>query len=139
MIYEYSLALPTSTIALLKDIHMSLPLINLLKTKNNPKFWWESDQQSAFDNLKMRFSTAPILCHFNPKLSIRLHPNASNFAISGILSWLYNDQQWHPITYWSQKYSAAEINYDIYDKELLTIVDYIKHWRYYLEGSKRPV
>ena len=115
------------------------PLTDLLKTKNNPKFQWRSDQQSAFDELKTRFSTVPILCHFNPNLPICLHPDASDFAISGILSQLHDDQQWHPIAYWSRKCIAAEINYDIHNKELLAIVNCIKHWQHYLEGSKKPV
>jgi len=75
------------------------PLTNLLKTKNNPKFQWHSNQQSAFDNLKTRFSTALILRYFNPDLPIRLHPDISDFTISGILSQLHDNQQWHPIAY----------------------------------------
>ena len=33
----------------------------------------------------------------------------------------------------------AECNYDIYDKELLAIVDSFKVWRHYLEGSPHPI
>jgi len=40
----------------------------------------------------------------------------------------------HPITFHSQKFQAVEINYKIYDRELLTIVDAFKHWRRYCEG-----
>jgi len=114
-------------------------LTNLLKTKNNSKFKWDSAAQLAFDNLKTCFSTTPILCHFNPDLPIRLYPDASDFVISGIFSQLHDDQQWHPIAFWSRKYITAEINYDIHDKELLVIVDCMKYWRHYLEEFKKPV
>jgi hypothetical protein len=35
--------------------------------------------------------------------------------------------------------SPAELNYEIYDKELLAIVDAFREWRVYLEGSKYQV
>jgi hypothetical protein len=34
---------------------------------------------------------------------------------------------------------VAELNYNIYDKELLTIVEYFCLWRHYLEGSKYTI
>jgi hypothetical protein len=33
------------------------------------------------------------------------------------------DGRRHPIAFYSQKFSVAEINYNIHDKELLAIVD----------------
>jgi hypothetical protein len=35
--------------------------------------------------------------------------------------------------------SPAELNYDIYDKEFLTIVAAFQEWRVYLKGSKYQV
>ena len=32
--------------------------------------------------------------------------------------------------------SPAELNYEIYDKELLAVVEAMRQWRVYLEGSK---
>jgi len=32
-----------------------------------------------------------------------------------------------------------ELNYDIYDKELLMIFEAFKKWRHYLEGTPAPV
>ncbi|GAW02978.1 retrotransposon nucleocapsid protein [Lentinula edodes] len=34
---------------------------------------------------------------------------------------------------------SAELNYDIYDKELLAIVDCFKQWRAYCEGSRHQI
>ena len=33
----------------------------------------------------------------------------------------------------------AEQNYDIYDKELLAIVDAFKHWQHYLQDARHEV
>ena len=32
-----------------------------------------------------------------------------------------------------------ELNYDIYDKELLTVVEALREWRVYLEGTKYSI
>ena len=34
---------------------------------------------------------------------------------------------------------GLELNYDVYDKELLAIVEAFRHWRVYLEGLKYTV
>ena len=35
--------------------------------------------------------------------------------------------------------TGPELNYDVYDKELLVIVEAFRYWRVYLEGPKYPV
>jgi len=45
----------------------------------------------------------------------------------------------HPIAFHSRKFTPAEINYEIHDKELLAIVDAFKHWRRYCEGAIHQV
>src|SRR5947199_9909257 len=35
--------------------------------------------------------------------------------------------------------SLAKLNYDVHNKELLAIVEAMKHWRVYLKGTKHPV
>ena len=45
----------------------------------------------------------------------------------------------HPCTYHSAIFSPAERNYNIYDKELLTVIQALKEWRHYLTGTEHPV
>jgi transposase InsO family protein len=40
--------------------------------------------------------------------------------------------------FYSRKLTAAELNYEIYDKEMLAIITAIKEWRAYLEGAVHP-
>jgi hypothetical protein len=46
-------------------------------------FEWTSEAQSAFEHLKVLFTSAPILRHFDPEIPITLHTDSSSFALSG--------------------------------------------------------
>ena len=99
----------------------------------------------AFEWLKTAFSTAPVLCHFNPEARTQLQTDASGFALSGIISQpepgIENPMNWHwhPVAFWSRKMTDVEHQYETYDHELLAIVECFKHWHHYLEGSWYPV
>jgi hypothetical protein len=88
----------------------------------------------SFKKLKHCFMTIPILTHFDPNRECIVETDASDFALGGALSQTAEDKKLHPNAFHSQKFSPAEINYEIHDKELLTIVDCFKIWRRYLEG-----
>ena len=77
--------------------------------------------------------------YFDAALAIRLETDASTFAISGILSQLFEDNKWHPIAFISRKLQSAELNYEVYDLELLAIVYCFKQWRHYLEGAQQTI
>ena len=44
------------------------------------------------------------------------------------------DGLWHPVAYRSASMQPAERNYQIYDREMLVIIEALKDWRYFLEG-----
>jgi hypothetical protein len=89
----------------------------------------------AFEKLKYCFTTAPILTHFNPHQECIVETDASDFTLGSTLSQTAEDKKLHPNASHSRKFSPAKINYEIHNKELLTIVDCFKAWRRYLEGS----
>ena len=86
------------------------PITILLR--KGQRFHWSRQAQSAFDELKRRFTSAPVLRHFDPDLPIRLHTDASGFAISGVVSQPH-DPHWRPVAFYSRKCTPAECNYDI--------------------------
>ncbi|KAJ2925408.1 hypothetical protein H1R20_g11659, partial [Candolleomyces eurysporus] len=45
----------------------------------------------------------------------------------------------HPVAFHSRKFSPAEINYEIHDKELLAIVDSFRDMRPWLMGTAQPI
>ncbi|KAG5734135.1 hypothetical protein E4T56_gene1390 [Termitomyces sp. T112] len=84
---------------------------------------WDSKYQSVFLLLKKAFTSAPILCHFDSSLLIVLKCDASNYAIARILSQSDSGgKDLCPIAFYTHSMIPAELNYDIYNKELLTII-----------------
>ena len=78
----------------------------------------------AFEALKHAFTTAPILAHFNPDNPIVVETDASDYAIAAIISQIsHDDGDIHPIAFYSCSMQPAELNYEIYDKELLAIFE----------------
>ena len=43
------------------------------------------------------------------------------------------------VAFYSRKMTGPKLNYDIHDKELLTVVEALHEWRVYLEGTKYPI
>jgi len=114
------------------------PLTRL--TWKDAKFSWESEHQAAFDTLKLAFTRAPVLVHFDPANPIIVEMDASDYAIAAIISQISPaDGDLHPIAFFSRGMKLAELNYEIYDKELLAIFEAFRQWRNYLEGSTHAV
>jgi len=59
------------------------------------------------------------------ELPIVVKTDASDFALGACLLQKYKGR-WHPVTYYNQKMTPLELNYDIYNKELLAIVVVLK-------------
>ena len=112
---------------------VAAPITELLR--KNRKFRWTSEARTAFDSLRTSFTTAPILRHFNPSLPTILEADASDYAVGAVIS--QRDPETgllHPITFHSRKFNSAELNYEIYNKEMLAIVETMDHYRHYFEG-----
>ena len=77
--------------------------------------------------------------HFNPDLPLTIEADASDFALGCDLSQPSPTGDLHPICFYSRKFTVAELNYPIYDKEVLAVVEAFKQWRVYIEGAAHPV
>ena len=97
----------------------------------------EADQ--AFEALKKAFTTAPILIYPDFQKPFFLESDASDFTLEAVLSQPSEDKRLHPVAFHLRKFTAAEINYEIHDKELLANVDSFQECRHFLEGAQYPV
>lgn len=116
---------------------IAVPLTKL--TRKNQPFQWNQLTQEAFEEIRSRFLKAPLLIYPNFEKPFIVETDASDTATGAILSQHGEDGHLHPCAYRSSKMSPAEQNYDIYDKELLSIVLAFQDWRVYLEGSPHQV
>ena len=76
---------------------------------------------------------------FDPTKPIRVETDSSDFALGAVLSQQGPCGRWRPVAFFSRALITAELNYEIYDKELLAIVMALREWDVYLEGSKYEV
>ena len=114
------------------------PLTEL--TKGSKKEWeWNPKAEEAFQELKRRFTTVPILAHFDATKPVIIETDTSDFAIGAVLSQRDEKERLHPVAFHSRKFQPVEINYEIHDKELLAIVNAFKHWHRYCEGATNQV
>ena len=97
---------------------------------------WKFDSScwDAFNFLKKVFTSTPILTHWIPDAQLIMETDASDYALTAILSIVNDDNEIHPVSFHSCTFTTAELNYNTYDKELLAIFKAFKIWQHYLEG-----
>ncbi|RDX86843.1 Retrovirus-related Pol polyprotein from transposon 17.6, partial [Mucuna pruriens] len=114
---------------------IALPLSNLLQKDVDFKF----DQPciKAFQELKNRLTSAPILQAQNWELPFELMFDASNSALGAALGQRAGvGKPVHAIAYASRTMDPTQLNYTTTEKELLEIVFSLDKFRSYLLGSK---
>jgi hypothetical protein len=114
--------------------HHARPLFDL--TKNDTEFRWSTDEQSAFDILKEKITSTPILTLPDSSRPFRIEADSSDFATGAVLSQQSSDEKWHPVAFLSKSLSPVERNYEIHDKEMLAIVRALEEWRHFVEGAE---
>ena len=103
------------------------------------RFNWSPEAEEAFQTLKRRFTSAPILILPDPQRQFVVEVDASNVGIGAVLSQRSEvDGKMHPCAFLSRRLSAAESNYDIGNRELLAVKVALEEWRHWLEGAQHP-
>lgn len=100
-------------------------------TSTKTTFQWGRPQQKAFDTLKEKLSTAPVLVLPDLHQPFEIETDASGFAMGAVLM-----QGGKPVYYHSETFSGAVSNYPTYDKELYALVQSVKKWKHYLMGKE---
>ena len=100
---------------------------------------WDKEQQKAFNGIKVLILSEPCLAHANLDEPFRLQMDSSAYAYGAALSQKQKDGKYHPVAFMSKSMLPVERNYDAYDREALGILKPLKHWRYWLQGTKKPI
>ena len=123
---------------------------NFDATEDGPKFL-TPDARTTFNRLRLAFTEASILWHFDLEYHIWIEIDALGYAIGAVLSKPTSGTspdgvviktdlgQWHLVAFFLRKMIPAETQYKTHNGELLAILKAFKTWRHYLEGCKHEV
>ena len=95
--------------------------LTLLTTKDIP-FIWNDATEHAFDALKLAFVSTLLLAHPDPRRPFQVETDSSDFAMGAVLSQPNDEGTLHPVSYYLRKFNPPDINYPVYDKELVAII-----------------
>ena len=76
-------------------------------THKDAEWNWRPEHQHAFDNLKKRVSSEPILAHPELNQQFELKVDASGFAVGAVLLQKKEDNKRHPVGYYSATLNEA--------------------------------
>jgi hypothetical protein len=101
--------------------HHAQPLFDLTG-KDAPWMWGEA-QQTAFNKLKCAVTSQLVLMFADDACPFHIEADSSDFATGTVLSQQSAvDKKWHPVAFLSKSLNMVEQNYEIHDKEMLTII-----------------
>ena len=104
-------------------------------TEKHSIFRWTPSCQEAFNNLKARLISAPILALPDWSKPFVLDTDASDTGVGAVLSQVHGGKE-VVVAYGSRSLTKAERNYCATKKELLAVIVYLEHFRPYLLGKQ---
>ncbi|GJY01083.1 putative reverse transcriptase domain-containing protein [Tanacetum coccineum] len=111
---------------------ISKPLTKL--TKKNKKYEWGTEEDEAFQTLKQKLCSAPILTLPEGTENFVVYCDVSHKGFGAVLM-----QREKVIAYASRQLKKHEENYTTHDLELGAVVFALRLWRHYLYGTKCTV
>ncbi|GBL55959.1 Transposon Ty3-I Gag-Pol polyprotein [Araneus ventricosus] len=104
--------------------------------KKDKQWHWTAECQEAFELLKNKLVTKPVLQLYGPKLPLHVFCDASQVAIGAVFKQPDSSGNLHPVSYHSRTLRSNEKNYCITELECLASVDALDKFYYYLHGKK---
>ncbi|XP_020233796.1 uncharacterized protein LOC109813916 [Cajanus cajan] len=111
---------------------LAKPIVGLLRKVN--KFEWSIECEEAFQTLKERLGSPPILSKPDPEVPMVVYLCVSNDAISAILIQEKEGQQ--PIYFISRMLQEAETRYQLLEKVALGLVHTARRLRQYFQSHR---
>jgi len=85
--------------------------------------------------MKKQFTEEPVLMMPDQTRPFQIECDASKWASGAVLTQLDVNGARHPCAFISRTFSPTERNYEIYDRELLSLIRALQEWRHYIQGS----
>jgi len=100
-------------------------------TRKDVKFDWNEKCKAAFEELRCKLTTAPILTVINGSEGLTVYTYAYKEGLESVLM-----QHGMVIAYAGRQLKTHEVNYATHDLELLAVVFALKLWRHHILGTK---
>lgn len=117
---------------------IAAPLSDLTRKENPEKVRWKQEHQEAFDELKRRLSSDPVLQGPNYDKEFVIDTDASKVGVGAVLC-QENDEDpdgpYRPVAFFSKKLLPRETKYATVERECLAIVKAVKHFQVYVTGT----
>jgi hypothetical protein len=97
--------------------HIAWALIQLTRGGGKEKFVWGMSQKQAFDDLKQRLCSFPVISLPYLQHPFEIETDSSDYVVGIVLT-----QHDHPMAYHSETLSCDVRKYLTYDKEMYSIV-----------------
>ena len=104
-------------------------------SETSTKFEWTPEAQDAFESLKLKLTSTPILAFPCFKEPFIFYTDASQFAMGALLAQVQDGKE-RPICYASRSLSKSHTKFSAARRELLALVTFTRHFRHYLLGQK---
>jgi hypothetical protein len=107
---------------------IAAPLTALLKKEG---FSWDDAAAAAFTALKAAITSAPVLAMPDFAKLFTVECDTSTLGFGAVLI-----QEGHPITFFSRHVAPRHRSLTAYERELIGLVQAVRHWRPYLRGRR---
>ena len=107
-----------------RRLHLLAPLIEEASVPKGKKILWNETLKISFKELKSMVSAETLLSHSDLKLPLSVHTDAYDKQLGAVI--IQNNK---PISFFSRKLNKPQRNYTTTEKELLAIMECLKHFR----------
>ena len=108
-------------------------------TGRGAKFEWLPVHDQAFQSLKRAVCRAPALLTADDDKQFYIHCDASSYAVGAVLSQKDTEGELRPVGYFSRKLSSTQLRWDVYEREIYSVVAALEHWQMHLKGTALPI
>ncbi|XP_062843452.1 interferon-induced very large GTPase 1-like [Trichomycterus rosablanca] len=116
---------------------IAAPISALTKKSRHP-FRWNLEAEAAFQELKRRFTSAPILALHDPARPFIVEVDALNVGVGAIISQCSSNEKLRSCAFLSHRLIPTESKHDVGDRELLAVKRALEEWRRWLMEAQHP-
>ena len=104
-------------------------------TSPNVTLDWTDECQLAFEKAKSILGSKPVLSIPQFDKPFKLRTDASQLGTGALLFQIDDEDNEHPVAYYSKKFSPHQQHFSTIEKEAFAIISSLKHFEYYVQNG----